>query len=348
MPIERLEGKWIDLFARTFEFCNVRPADHVAILAESSSRPSNVELAELALLRLGARPFRLTLPTPAQTAPVPIRSTGASTVLAGYEPVVQALGAASMVVDLTVEGLMHSRELPSLLKAGCRVLYVSNEHPEILERCAPDPALRDAVRRGVRRLKAARTMRVTSRAGTDLTVAVEGAPCAGGWGAVDAPRQMDHWPGGIVACFPLAGSTSGVVVMDVGDLNLTFKRYLEAPVTLTIDNDYVVRVEGSGLDAELMRSYFAAWDDRDAYAISHVGWGMNPRARWDAMAMYDRGDHNGTEQRVFAGNFLLSTGANEFAGRHTLGHFDLPMRHCTVALDGEVVVNGGVLQGDLA
>ena len=66
------------------------------------------------------------------------------------------------------------------------------------------------------------------------------------------------------------------------------------------------------------------------------------------LAMYDRADHNGTEQRVFAGNFLLSTGANEFAGRHTLGHFDLPMRHCTVALDGEVVVNGGVLQGDLA
>ena len=83
-----------------------------------------------------------------------------------------------------------------------------------------------------------------------------------------------------------------------------------------------------------MRSYFAAWGDREAYAVSHVGWGMNPRARWDAMAMYDKRDFNGTELRAFAGNFLYSTGANEVAGRHTLGHFDLPLRNCTVALDG--------------
>ena len=64
--------------------------------------------------------------------------------------------------------------------------------------------------------------------------------------------------------------------------------------------------------------------------------------------MYDKRDCNGTEQRAFAGNFLYSTGANEVAGRHTLGHYDLPLRHCTVTLDGKPVVADGVLQGDLA
>ena len=102
-----------------------------------------------------------------------------------------------------------------------------------------------------------------------------------------------------------------------------------------------------GLDAELFRSYISAWD-REAYAVSHVGWGMNPAARWDAMAMYDKRDFNGTELRAFAGNFLYSTGANEVAGRHTLGHFDLPMRGCTIALDGTVVVDRGRLVGELA
>ena len=61
--------------------------------------------------------------------------------------------------------------------------------------------------------------------------------------------------------------------------------------------------------------------------------------------MYDRRDFNGIELRAFAGNFLYSTGANEFAGRHTLGHFDLPMRNCTVSLDGENVVEAGRLVG---
>jgi 2,5-dihydroxypyridine 5,6-dioxygenase len=64
--------------------------------------------------------------------------------------------------------------------------------------------------------------------------------------------------------------------------------------------------------------------------------------------MYDKRDFNGTELRAFAGNFLYSTGANETAGRYTQGHFDLPVRKCTIQLDGETVVKDGVLQGDLA
>jgi len=52
---------------------------------------------------------------------------------------------------------------------------------------------------------------------------------------------------------------------------------------------------------------------------------------------------NGTEQRAFAGNFLYSTGANEVAGRHTLGHYDLPLRNCDLYLDNQQVVKEGQL-----
>ena len=103
----------------------------------------------------------------------------------------------------------------------------------------------------------------------------------------------------------------------------------------------------SGLDADLLRTYIAAWGDREAYAVSHVGWGMNSSARWDALTMYDKQDINGTELRSFAGNFLYSTGANEVAQRYTLGHFDLPIRNCTIQLDDTVIVKEGKLQGDL-
>jgi 2,5-dihydroxypyridine 5,6-dioxygenase len=75
---------------------------------------------------------------------------------------------------------------------------------------------------------------------------------------------------------------------------------------------------------------------------------MNPMARWESMVMYDRRDINGSELRAFAGNFLYSTGANEHAGRFTRGHFDLPLRRCTISLDNQVIVEDGVLQGALA
>ena len=63
--------------------------------------------------------------------------------------------------------------------------------------------------------------------------------------------------------------------------------------------------------------------------------------------MYDKSDFNGTELRAFAGNFLWSTGANEVAGRFCRGHFDLPMRSCSVFLDDNPVVESGKLIKEL-
>ena len=63
---------------------------------------------------------------------------------------------------------MHAAELPAILKGGARVLYISNEHPEALERLAPSSADEQKVRAGMRLLRAAKSMHVTSPAGTDL------------------------------------------------------------------------------------------------------------------------------------------------------------------------------------
>jgi 2,5-dihydroxypyridine 5,6-dioxygenase len=185
---------------------------------------------------------------------------------------------------------------------------------------------------------------VYSRAGTDLQIDLAGARIGGVWGFTSKPGTLTHWPGGLALAFPAAGCVNGTLVLDRGDVNLTFKRYLVDAVRLQIEDDHVADVIGDSPDAELMRGYFAAWGDRAAYAVSHVGWGLNQRARWDAMAFYDKSDFNGTELRAFAGNFLYSTGANEVAGRHTAGHFDLPLRGCTVELDGQAVVRDGQLR----
>lgn len=338
-----VEGKWLAAFVEVLQRCGVQRGDACAVLAESQSRPVLVELASLALQQLGARAFTLTLPTPPVTTPVPVRSTGASAVLDGQAAAVEALARCALVVDCTVEGLQHAAELPRILAGGARVLVVSNEHPEILERCLPRAEDEAQARDAMRRLKAARRMAVASRAGTELTIDLTGAKIGGVWGFTSKPGTLTHWPGGLVLAFPAAGSVRGTLVLDRGDVNLTFKRYLEAPVRLAIADDHVIEVAGDSVDAELMRSQFAAWADRSAYAVSHVGWGLNRRARWDAMAFYDKADFNGTELRAFAGNFLYSTGANEVAGRHTPGHFDLPLRGCTVELDGQAVVRDGQL-----
>ena len=175
MLADRIEGKWIDAFCETFVRCGVKPGDCAAILSETQSRPLNVHLAELALLRLGVRPFHIVVPTPRNPHPVPVRSTGASVALGGLAPVVSALGQTGFIVDCTLEGLMHAPETPGILKSGARILYISNEHPEALERLRPDDGLETRVRAAARMLRGSKRMTVTSAAGTDLDVAMEGA-----------------------------------------------------------------------------------------------------------------------------------------------------------------------------
>ncbi|MEP1206529.1 MAG: peptidase M29 [Rhizobiaceae bacterium] len=345
---DRIEGKWISQFAELFALSGVGPGDEVVILSETQSRNINVHLTELALVQLGAKPLHVVLTTPQQAAVVPIRSTGASAAVGFNKPAMAALGFGGLVIDCTLEGLLHAPELPGILKSGTRVVMISNEHPEILERLGVDTGLKDRVKAGMKWMRSAKTMHVTSKAGTDLHINLEHSVVGGGWGYTTTPGTITNWPGGLCLAFPAANSVNGTLVLNTGDQNLTFKRYLEQPVHLTIKDDYVCAIEGDGLDCQLMRDAISVWEDENAYATSHVGWGMNNQAKWVSMAHYDKGDHNGTEQRVFAGNFLFSTGANEIAKRYTLGHFDIPMRNCSIQLDGVDVVVDGKLTDSLA
>jgi 2,5-dihydroxypyridine 5,6-dioxygenase len=343
-----VEWRHVAAFAAQFERCGLQPGETVAVLSEATSRRSLVDIARIAAQSLGGQVFDIVVPTPSSRHPVPIRSTGASQALAGIGPVVGALASTDLVIDCTVEGLLHAPELGAILGGGARVLMISNEHPDVFDRLGWDPDLARRVALGHDLLRAASTMRVTSTAGTDLTVRLEGAVTAGSTGLTAGPGTIAHWPGGLVLAFPAAGTVEGSVVLAPGDLNLTFGRYIETPVHLRIVDDSVVSVDGEGVDAALFASYLAAFGDAESYATSHVGWGMNQFARWDALALVDKADAWGTEARAFAGNFLYSTGANENAGRFTAGHFDLPMRGCTVELDGRPVVIEGRLVDELA
>lgn len=338
----------IETFSEHFARCAVVANETAVVLAEDDSRPELVEVAVLALQRLGAVVSTTVLPTPPNRGPVPIRSTGASVAIAHNPAVVAGLAAADFIVDCTVEGLLHAEERAALLADGARILMLSNEHPEVFDRVGQDEGMIGRVERGRQRLAAASSMEVTSAAGTKLIVDLAGSEIAGSDGTVTAAGGIAHWPGGLVLCFPAAGTVAGTIVMMPGDANLTFKEYLRSSVTCTLESDHVVAVDGEGLDAELFASYLASWEEPEAYAVSHLGWGMNHACRWDVLPLYDKAELNGTELRAFAGNFLWSTGANELAGRFCRGHFDLPMRNCTVTLDGEPVVVEGVLVDDLA
>ena len=349
MMQERIEGKWLAAFRRVLALNGIGKGTPIAILSETQSRPVLVHLCELAAYDLGADFCMIQMPTPPQTAPVPVKSTGTSWAIAGNRAVIEALKLVDVIVDCTVEGIIHAPEWPEIEEAGrARLLVITNEHPEILERTEPKAEHGPKVELGIQMLREASEMRVTSALGTDLTVNLKGAPCGGTAGFGTTPGSVAHWPGSLCLAFPGQHAVNGRIVMGVGDMNLTFKTYLTSQIDFTIEDDFVTQIKGEGIDALHFREYMEAWGDRNAYGMSHVGWGMHPGAKWVSAAMYDKRDMQAVEFRALSGSFLWSTGANQYAGRFTQGHFDLPMRNCTIALDGRVVVKDGTLQGDLA
>ena len=224
-------------------------------------------------------------------------------------------------------------------------MVISNEHPEALERMAPDDALETRVRAAAKMLRGAKRMTVTSPGGTNLDVDMAGAPTVGIWGWTEKPGTLAHWPGGIVVSFPKARQRQ----RHAGARPRRRQPHLQALPRGAGAAHARGRLRHAASKARARTPrcsarYLAAWGDQNAYAVSHVGFGLNPKARYEALTMYDQRDTNGTEIRAVAGNFLFSTGANEFAGRYTAGHFDLPVMRTTITVDGTVVVKDGVVQ----
>ncbi|GBQ23761.1 hypothetical protein AA12717_1585 [Gluconacetobacter sacchari DSM 12717] len=236
--------------------------------------------------------------------------------------------------------------LVSNLAAGGRIL-LAVEPPEILVRRTPTMEDRTRVLAASAKLQVAKTMHVSSAAGTDVTFALGDYPMLEEYGFVDAPGRWDHWPSGFLATWSNEGSAEGMIVLAPGDILLPQKSYVTAPITLRLAGGYVRAIEG-GYEAGHLRDYMESFGDPEAYAVSHIGWGLQWRAHWSVMGFYDREATIGMDPRACAGNFLWSTGPNNEAGgtRDTACHIDIPMCGCTVRLDGEaVVVDGNLVEG---
>ena len=335
------QDKLVSLFQAEFERCKVRTGENAVVLSGESARPEYAKAAMEAIRNLGANVFEMRTPA-ARTSEVPGKPTVAIvglTPISGNKLAVETLKQADFVVDLIL--LLHSPEQVEILKAGTRVLMVV-EPPEILERALPTEELRHQVEAGAEKLKRARSLRIISDAGTDVEMRLGEYPVMTQYGFTDEPGRWDHWPSSFLYTWPNEGGTNGRVVVNKGDFIWPLNKYLSGPITLVIKDGYIRTIEG-GQDAQVLREQMESFKDPEAYAVSHIGWGVDPRAKWDALL--SQPESVGTDPRSFVGNVQFSTGPNLEAGgkRHTLAHFDMPMLGCTLLLDGRPVIRNGQL-----
>ncbi len=331
----------IEAWKEVLRLSKLQPGQAVSILTGPHTHPQTLRAATIAAQAAGAILSRIDLP-PVNADKALSRDVFAylgETPLTGNLPALSALKASDLVIDLMA--LLFSPEQMEILESGTKIL-LAVEPPEVLVRTVPTEKDRTRVKAAAMRLQKAKTMHVSSAAGTDITFQLGDFPTISEYGFVDEPGRWDHWPSGFLFTFANEGGSDGTIVVNKGDILLPQKSYATEPVVMTVEKGYVRHIEGA-VDADILNEYIASFRDPEAYAMSHIGWGLQPRCYWSTLSLYDKENTIAMDARAFEGNFLFSLGPNNEAGgsRTTACHLDIPLRHCTVSLDGEVVVQDG-------
>ncbi|MGB7102665.1 MAG: hypothetical protein WBD95_28375 [Xanthobacteraceae bacterium] len=340
--IRALEGNpasLAGLFRRQFELCRVQPGETIALVSDLTTRREYIQAAFATANDLGADVYEMCVNAVPSWTKVGVPTIGKC------KGTLDAVKAADIIVIFHVP--LFTKWLKEVMDGGTRVLMII-DGPDDLESLMSPKGLKQAVKHAHTRLAKTKKVHVVSDAGTDFTYTCGDYPVMSQWGYADEPGHFDHWGAGHVHTFPNEGTANGTVVFQPGDIIiLPFCRYVQDKVRLEIRDGFVVDFDG-GLDAKLMRDWLtdnkSSPDDRDPFAISHLGWGLNPQALWYGIALNgDEPERSRAAARTFPGNFLFSTGPNTQGGgkRNTRGHYDVPMRDCTVILDNEVVIEKG-------
>ena len=332
------DSAMIALFQDELRLCKIGAGNTVAILSEGAIRADYAEAFLSAAAALGASGFNINL------APRNERATEdqhGRNPLTGNRVAIEALCRADIVIDLL--GLLFSAEQAEITAAGARMLLVV-EPFNVLQTMFPSPDVRRRVEYGEALLKEARELHVTSDAGTDIRYTLGQYPVMTEYGFTDTPGRWDHFPSGFLLTQANDGAVSGTVVLMPGDIINALRRYVTSPVRLQVEAGRGIAIEGDGLDAALLRGYIESYHDERAYAVSHIGWGLNEKAKWHHLAATRESDAEiGVHGLAFYGNVLFSLGPNtELGGSNdTACHMDMPLRNCNLYLDGAPIVERG-------
>jgi 2,5-dihydroxypyridine 5,6-dioxygenase len=323
----------IPLFRHQLEGCRLQPGERCLVLTDSAHDPATSVACLRAALDLGAEALVVTIPAD------------------GGDPgayLASLYRASQLIVVVTPTRVHYDPHLRSALDAGARALMAVQPN-HVLERLRADPLVVERTRAGAARLARAQEVRITSAAGTDLTMRVGGRPALAHCGVADGPGQFDFWGGAMVEIAPHEGSAEGTLVLATGDHIFHLGRYIEQPLRLTIAHGRVVAIEG-GLDAELLRRYLDDLHEDGARLVGHIAWGTDHRARWTAqLVQFPEVGSGNADAEGYLGSVQVQLGSNNdqyFCGSiDSAAHMGLAMLGASLALDGEPVIEAGVLRG---
>ena len=191
----------------------------------------------------------------------------------------------------------------------------------------PPPDLERPARALLAALEGSRELRIRGRAGTDLTLRVEGRR----WRS-DAlplgPGGVANYPSGEIFTAPLEDSANGVLVADL-TVPYTVEGLVDEPVVLRFEHGRAREIEG-GRAAELLRELVQRAGP-GADVIAEVGIGFNPTVSPRGHVMLD-------EKAAGTAHVAIGHNAGSYGGVNEASiHVDCVFSHPELEADGRAV-----------
>lgn len=251
----------------------VRKNENVVITADDDTNMQVVKVVVQSVKAVGAHPMVISIPTPsgvgkAADPELPI------------EPLSQALIHTDVWIEFNHQWLLYSTPFERAEAANKKLRYMClvDFNEELMIRTIGKVEvveLRKFMLAITAKTKAARSMRVTTPAGGDVTFNIDPShytACDSG----DASMPGIHMLTGQINVVPEFGSINGKIVFD-GSVTPPFGAIPDRPIVLTVEKSKIVKIEG-GKDAGIFDDFLKSFQDDGMLRMAHIAYGFNPGA----------------------------------------------------------------------
>jgi leucyl aminopeptidase (aminopeptidase T) len=237
----------------------------------------------------------------------------------------------------TSKSLTHTDARRAASALGVRIATLPGVTEEIMVRCmnADYHAIARRTHALCALLEKTAAVRVTSPAGTDITMPVKGRTAHASSGLFHKKGESGNLPTGEAYLAPLEGVSNGVVVVDGSMASIGM---VKTPIRIVVKEGYAAVIEG-GEEAEMLKRLLEP-HGKDAYTVAEFGIGTNDKAILTGKIIED--------EKVM-GTIHIAFGDNKSMGGsvRVASHLDGLVKSPTVWFDDTRVMNGGKFTVDI-
>lgn len=253
-------------------------------------------------------------------------------------PIADAMKKASVVLTPVSKSITHTRAVKEAAEAGARILVMTafTERLMISGGIEADfKAQAPYCKKLAELFENAKRARVTTPAGTDLTMNIEGRRGNAMTCIVDTLGWFSTVPTIEANVSPVEGSAEGVIVVDASIPYLGIG-VLTEPVRIKVEKGFIREIEG-GHQAQTLKRDLEIKKDPNVYNIAELGVGLNPKSEMTGIMLDDEGVlgscHIGIGTSLALGGVLKAA-----------VHYDLVLWKPTIELDGKIVMEKGEIK----